>query len=250
MVTPEALAEAAAIGPYFAVTTGPRPQGAAFRPMTDLYADRAALEDCVRAVAQRIGTGQRRVAASTLHLGTASRLWSTALACAALTGSVPDLSPQRLWWRLPPSGPVDLWLPELRTLPQEPAGALHETVAVRNLRPLSDTVHEVFGVSPQTLRGNAASALVGAARVLLAQAPHAPHPVTPLVRGLLDRPPLAGAGTYDVTPDGSVRLRRRSCCLYYRVPGAGTCGDCVLNERNHRNHRNGPHRHDREETPA
>ncbi|WP_250213408.1 (2Fe-2S)-binding protein [Acrocarpospora catenulata] len=21
---------------------------------------------------------------------------------------------------------------------------------------------------------------------------------------------------------------RRSCCLYYRVPGGGTCGDCVL----------------------
>jgi len=24
---------------------------------------------------------------------------------------------------------------------------------------------------------------------------------------------------------------RRSCCLFYRLPGAGTCGDCVLDER-------------------
>ncbi|MEU9111287.1 (2Fe-2S)-binding protein [Streptomyces sp. NPDC048483] len=25
--------------------------------------------------------------------------------------------------------------------------------------------------------------------------------------------------------------RRRNCCLYYRVPGMGTCGDCVLNRQ-------------------
>lgn len=244
MVTPEALARVAAIGPYFAVTTGPLPDAAAFRPLTDLYADPAALEGYVHAVAQRLGTDQLRVAASTLHLGTASRLWSLALACSALTGRVPDLGPERLWWRQAPSGPVELWLPEVRELPRDPGDAphaLHDTVAVRNLRPLSDAVHEVFGVSPQTLRGNAASALVGAFRVLLARAPHAPYPVTTLVRGLLDRPPLAGAGAYEMTPDGAIALRRRSCCLYYRVPGAGTCGDCVLNHRNSR---------DREETSA
>ncbi|MEU9251987.1 (2Fe-2S)-binding protein [Streptomyces sp. NPDC048270] len=244
MVTPGTLAEAAAIGPYFAVAAGPRPDGAAFRPMTDLYTDRAALKGYVDAVAGRLGTDRRRVAASTLHLGTASRLWSVALACSALTGRVPDLSPPLLWWRQAPAGPVELWLPEVRTLPDGPAAALHDTVAVRNLRPLSDAVREVYGVSPQTLRGNAASALVGALRVLLARAPHAPHPATPLVLGLLGRPPLAGAGTYETAPDGTVRLSRRSCCLYYRVPGAGTCGDCVLNRRNIRDHRN------REETSA
>jgi iron complex transport system ATP-binding protein len=27
--------------------------------------------------------------------------------------------------------------------------------------------------------------------------------------------------------------RRTSCCLYYRVPGGGLCGDCVLTTQPH-----------------
>lgn len=27
---------------------------------------------------------------------------------------------------------------------------------------------------------------------------------------------------------GLLAFRRRSCCLYYRVPGGSTCGDCCL----------------------
>ncbi|WP_149182300.1 (2Fe-2S)-binding protein [Streptomyces sp. TRM49041] len=240
-ITPDALARISAVGPYFAVATGPRPEADGFRPLTDLYADPGALEDSVRAVSGRLGTGlpgagasragASRVGASTLHLGTASRLWSIALACATLTGRVPDLGPDRLWWRLPVSGPLDLWLPDLREVDQEPLPALHHTVAVQNLTPWADAVRRVSGVSPHTLRGNAASALIGAHRVLLAREPHAPYPVVPLVRGLLDRPPLAGAGTCRTVPDGPLAFRRRSCCLYYRVPGAGICGDCVLDPK-------------------
>ena len=37
--------------------------------------------------------------------------------------------------------------------------------------------------------------------------------------------PLSDTGT--LGPDGE-GFRRRSCCLYYRVPGGGLCGDCVL----------------------
>jgi ferric iron reductase protein FhuF len=29
-------------------------------------------------------------------------------------------------------------------------------------------------------------------------------------------------------PDMVWTFRRRSCCLYYRVPGGGLCDDCVL----------------------
>ncbi|WP_326621708.1 (2Fe-2S)-binding protein (plasmid) [Streptomyces anulatus] len=182
-------------------------------------------------MAQRLGTDQVRVAASTLHLGTASRLWSIALASAALTGRVPGLNPDRLWWRSAPSGPVELWLPAPRELPQDIVTALHESVAVQNLRPLNDAVHRVCGVPPQVLRGNAASALVGALRVLLTRAPHASRPVVPLARDLLGREPLTGAGALNAGPEGTVTFRRHSCCLYYRVPGAGTCGDCVLNRK-------------------
>ena len=28
--------------------------------------------------------------------------------------------------------------------------------------------------------------------------------------------------------DAALTFRRRSCCLYYRVPGGGLCGDCCL----------------------
>ncbi|MER7666632.1 (2Fe-2S)-binding protein [Streptomyces sp. NPDC096193] len=230
-LTPDALARISTIGPYFAVATGPRPEAEGFRPLTDLYEDPDTLEDCVGAVSGQLGIDQRRVAASTLHLGTASRLWSIALACAALTGRVPDLAPDRLWWRLPASGPLDLWLPDLREVDQEPLPALLRTVAVQNLAPWADAVRRVSRVSPHTLRGNAASALIGAHRVLLARAPAPILPAVPLVRALLDRPPLAGTGTYHVGPAGPLAFRRRSCCLYYRVPGAATCGDCVLNPK-------------------
>lgn len=231
VITSDALARISAIGPYFAVATGTHPEAHGFRPMTDLYADRESLEECVRVVAGRLGTDQLRVAASTLHLGTASRLWSIALACATLTGRVPDLAPERLWWRLPAAGPLDLWLPDPREVGQEPHSALHHTVIVQNLTPWADAVRRASGVSPHILRGNAASALIGAHRVLLARAPHPLLPVVPLVQALLDRPPLAGAGTHRATPAEPLAFQRRSCCLYYRVPGAGTCGDCVLNTK-------------------
>ncbi|MCH0540867.1 (2Fe-2S)-binding protein [Streptomyces sp. MUM 203J] len=227
-VTPGLLARISTIGPYFAVATGPRPEADGFRPMTDLYAGPGVLEECVRAVAGRLGTDQPRVAASTLHLGAASRLWSIALACATFTGRVPDLGPERLWWRLPGSGPLDLWLPDPREVDREPCPALHHTVAVRNLVPWAAAVRRASGVSPHTLRGNAASALIGAHRVLLAREPRSRFTVVPLVRALLDRPPLAGAGAYRAAGSGPLAFRRRSCCLFYRVPGAGTCGDCVL----------------------
>ncbi|MCT7357109.1 (2Fe-2S)-binding protein [Streptomyces sp. 15-116A] len=230
-LTPGALERISAIGPYFALATGPSPRTHGFRPMTDLYGDPEALEDCVRAVAGRLGTDLPRVAASTLHLGTASRLWSVSLACAALTGRVPDLAPGRLWWRMPASGPLDLWLDDLTAVDGEPLAALHHTVAVRNLTPWADAVRRASGVSPHTLRGNAASALIGAHRVLLSGGPRPLVPVVPLVGALLELPPLAGAGTHRATPTGQLAFRRRSCCLYYRVPGAGTCGDCVLNAK-------------------
>ncbi|GFH38489.1 hypothetical protein SCWH03_47310 [Streptomyces pacificus] len=97
------------------------------------------------------------------------------------------------------------------------------------------------GVSPHTLRGNASSALIGAHRVLLAKTTAPLLPLVRLVRGLLDRPPLAGTGTYRFTPPRPLAFRRRSCCLYYRVPGTGTCGDCVLNPKERRR----PHDHHR-----
>jgi FhuF 2Fe-2S C-terminal domain len=51
-----------------------------------------------------------------------------------------------------------------------------------------------------------------------------------LTARMLALEPLRGTGEL-VQPDPSRPWRflvRRSCCLFYRVPGGGTCGDCVL----------------------
>ncbi|MFF8786103.1 (2Fe-2S)-binding protein [Streptomyces sp. NPDC015125] len=226
-MTTDTLARISAIGPYFAVSCGPRTDAPDFSPLTDLYGDQAALEAYVTAVGKRLGTGQQRVAASTLHIGTAARLWSVALAATVLTGEVPDLAPQRLWWRTATSGPIDLWLPEMISVSRgdDLPGALYESIVVRNLRPLDEAMRRYFGLSPKVLQGNVTSALMGAVRTLNRRAPHAPHPPLPLATALLEREPLASAGTLTVHP---LAYRRHNCCLYYRVPGAGYCDECVL----------------------
>jgi ferric iron reductase protein FhuF len=44
---------------------------------------------------------------------------------------------------------------------------------------------------------------------------------------LLRTGPLAGTGTLAYR-GGRPAFRRRSCCLYYRVPGGALCADCGL----------------------
>ncbi|GGQ19916.1 (2Fe-2S)-binding protein [Streptomyces roseolilacinus] len=226
MTIADTLARVSATGPYFAVSCGPRADPGDFRPLTDLYTDREILSAQVADLVRRIGT-DRRVAASALHLGTAARLWSIALATAALAGRVPDLTPDRLHWRATGSGTVELWLPEPAAMPgRDLPAALYETVAVRNLAPLGEALGGPFGLSPKLLRGNVASALAGAVRILRTHGPDTPHPPLPIAAALLERGPLADAGTLTLAPPA---YRRRSCCLFYRVPGADYCGDCVLN---------------------
>jgi FhuF 2Fe-2S C-terminal domain len=99
------------------------------------------------------------------------------------------------------------------------------------------------------LWGNVASALAGAAGMLADMYPdgQAAHPGASGAAGLADRagvaeragvivaqalaqPPLAGTGRL-VRPDPEHARRflvRHNCCLYYRIPGGATCGDCVL----------------------
>ncbi|MBW1596319.1 (2Fe-2S)-binding protein [Streptomyces sp. JJ38] len=236
MVSPpgDHLTRLGQVGPFFHVHPGPRPDPEGFRPLRELYGEGRALSSYTAFVARRLGTDQTRVAASTAHLGLASRLWSVALASAALSGRVPDLDPSGVWWCPNPAGPLRLWLPEPRDLPAaepaELAEALHATVLEANLRPLGAAVRELARVSWHTLHGNAASALVGGLRVLADARPDARATAVALAEDVLRRAPLADAGTVSPAPDG-LALARHNCCLYYRVPGAGTCGDCVLRRR-------------------
>ncbi|MFJ4775829.1 (2Fe-2S)-binding protein [Streptomyces sp. NPDC088762] len=220
----DVLRRLASVGPFFTVPYGKEPPGPGFRPLSVLYGEQ--LGPYVAEVGRRVGSGPGRVAASTAQLGIASRLWSLGLGCAALAGRVPDLSPDRVWWRLPGAGSLELWLPEPADLPAE---ALGETV-LGNLAVLDAGLRERFGVSSKVLRGNAASGLVGALRVLIDRVPAGPA-VEAAAALLADGGALAGTGTFLHEEGLGVAFVRRSCCLYYRVPGGGFCGDCVLRTR-------------------
>ncbi|WP_407566065.1 (2Fe-2S)-binding protein [Streptomyces sp. 184] len=213
-----ALADAAALGPFFTLTVGGPDAG--WHPVADTYARGAA--DLVAATARRLGTAELRIGASLVQFGHASRLWSPVLACALLHGVVPDLTGlQRAddgpALRLPTAAghpaPATAGLPE----------ALYDAVVTRHLEPLAAGLR--VKVAPGLLHGNAASALVGAAAALRAARPALGDPLTRLTRALLGAGRLAGTGV--LTGPGPT-FRRRSCCLYYRVPGGGTCGDCSL----------------------
>ncbi|MFJ9939845.1 (2Fe-2S)-binding protein [Streptomyces erythrochromogenes] len=221
----DVLLRLADVGPFFTVAYGQEPPGPGYRPLTALYGGQ--LVPYVAEVGRRIGSGPGRVAASTAQFGIASRLWSIGLGCAALAGRVPDLAADRVWWRLPDEGSLQLWLPEPVGRPAEDLGAS----VLGNLALLQTALRERYGVSPTVLRGNAASGLVGALRVLIDRVPGGAAPG--LVRDLLaEGGALAGTGAFVHEEGLGVAFVRRSCCLYYRVPGGGgLCGDCVLRTR-------------------
>ncbi|MFF7458894.1 (2Fe-2S)-binding protein [Kitasatospora sp. NPDC008115] len=219
----------AAVGPYFALDAATAPgqdPPPGFRPLREFYAPGpdGPLADRVREVARRLGTGEPRVAASVLHLGLAARFCSVGLGAAALLGELPGLEPARAWVRVPEQGPIDLWSP-YRHAPADPAPLaerFRRTVVEGWLADLAAAVRSAVPLSDGLLRGNAASALAGALRVLDTPTARA------LVAEALDRPPLAGTGTLTGTSAGAA-FRRNSCCLYYRTgPRAGVCGDCCF----------------------
>lgn len=211
---------------------GPRPRsdtpvpGGAHRPLAELYAGQDdALTARVNVVATRLRVPERRVAASVAHLGLAARLWSTALGPAALHGRFPGLDPAELHWDGGLTAPDDLWWSGTATRPATVAD-LRAAVQEGHLVPLHAALRRDGRISPRLLWGNAGSALAGALREIVRWSmargrPEVAERAAVLVGGLLDHPDLAG------TVRGP-RLRRATCCLYYRAPGGGLCGDCVF----------------------
>ncbi|MFF5449496.1 (2Fe-2S)-binding protein [Streptomyces sp. NPDC012888] len=223
----EALGRLAGVGQFFTVSCGDEPAGGGFRTLAELYAGGPPLEGYVGEVGRRMGGADDRVAASTLQFGLAARMWSLGLGALALTGRVPELDPGRVWWRLPEGRSVELWLPDPGS---RPGGELGGTV-LAHLDGLQETLRRRYRVSAHTLRGNSASGLAGALRELLNRMPGAEPVAVPAVAALLGSGPLAGTGTFVHELGLGVAFVRRSCCLYYRAPGGGLCGDCVLRTR-------------------
>lgn len=220
------LVESGSVGGFFALRTSAPGSGGAHRPLARLYAgEDGPLRARVDRVAARLGAPDRRVGASVAHLGLAARLWSTALGPAALHGRFPDLAPAELYWDGALTSPDDLWWAGSATRPGT-VDELRAAVIEAHLVPLHAALRRDGRVSPRLLWGNAGSALAGALRELTRWAhahgrPEVAERAAALVSGLLGHPDLAG------TVRGP-RLRRASCCLYYRCPGGGLCGDCVF----------------------
>jgi FhuF 2Fe-2S C-terminal domain len=193
--------------------------GAGWRPFTDL------LDPAV--AAERVGVARDtlvtmfgldpatvpvRVVASVTFLGVASRL----LAPPLVTPRYP--APEQLFWKPVAGGPWPMACTARPTeKPAEEDGLFRDRILLGLVAPLLAVFQAEFRLSPKVLWGNVSSALAGAAGQLDDPA------VWATVAELLDVAPLAG--TADLRGRA---LRRRNCCLYYRIPGGGTCGDCVL----------------------
>jgi len=235
-----ALADLDGLGGFFPVLTGeavPPDAGTPdWRPLSGLCAPDhldGRIEATRRVFAERTGIAPAevppRIAASVLHLGIVERLLSPAIGAAVLHRVVPDPAAWR--WRPAPRGPLPLLaegpgaaVPDPAADPSGAAGALVGGYLDGLVEPVSRAVGSRVPVSPRVLHGNTASAVAGALRHLSAARPEAAPGASALLRELLTRHPLDGAGRLD---DGG-RFTRRSCCLYYRLPGGGKCGDCIL----------------------
>ncbi|MCV7257981.1 ATP-binding cassette domain-containing protein [Mycobacterium shimoidei] len=208
------LDELSRVSSYFTLTTGPVDQG--WRPVGQLYTDTAVLRGIVDRLQARIDAAERRVAASTFFLGFAARLWSIGLGALATGRLLLDLTPEHLMFsetdgeiHLHVEHPVAWEGDALEPL-------LTDMVLATHLDPLAAALRRLTPTSAKLLRGNAASALLGAGGVLGGEA-------TALARRLCADERLADAVVFT-----GATYRRTSCCLYYRASRGGLCGDCVL----------------------
>jgi hypothetical protein len=217
-----ALAAAAALGPYFDLAVGNETQR--WRPAADVY--HAGLDSFIAAAGEQLGVTETRVSASIVQLGHASRLWSPVLASALLRGVVPDLADLRVGAERPARLGVPAPRGWLATDPAELARLAYRVVMTEQVEPLVRGLR--VKVADGLLWGNAASAMTGALSVLVAARPGQEQAARTLAGLLLDTGRLRGTGRF--TGPG-IQFRRNSCCLYYRIPGGGTCGDCSLTAR-------------------
>jgi len=235
-----ALRAAATAGDFFDLTGPHRDPAAGWRPLRDLVDDAAAMAEVVaagRRAMARIGAVppsavEPRAAASVLFLGLAARLVAAPIGAAVLGGAVPLLTLDDVLWRPHDRGSPVLVAGPARAVPTdhpEQAAMLIRRFTVDGaVRPLLESFRLACRISPRVLWGNVASAVGGAVQVLVSAAPDRAPTAVSIGRRLLDLGQLAGT-TQPLPPDaGRWPPRRRSCCLLYRVPGAGICTDCVL----------------------
>jgi hypothetical protein len=232
----DALASAAQLGPFFTIAPlRSRDAEQAWWPLDALPAD--VLTRQLAATSGFLGTGdsrdESRTLGSILHLGAAAALCSPLLAVAAQHGFVPALTAANVDVGYPPVGPLRVSLNAAPT-PVQPARLpelADQLIAVALdglLEPFTARLTAIEPLPEQTLAGNAFSSLAAAARLI---EPAAAGRRARVLVDLMSRrsPLLTGAGDLHWQQlGGHEYFRRRNCCLFYRIPGAGTCGDCIL----------------------
>jgi len=221
----------AELGPFFAL--GQVTASGAWRPLRDLL-DGATLDERVthvRTVLSMMAGAdvQLRVAASTMSLGLFARLVSPVFGAVALGLAVPRPSLDGAWWQPVDRGPWSLALTG-PALEPDAAGLLTDVV-----RPIAEALAGRYSLSMRILWGNAASAVFGAAGMVCSARPELSTVAGDIATTLLSGP-LVGTGELRESvgdPASGVvqQFVRASCCLYYRIPGGGYCGDCVLAHR-------------------
>lgn len=224
----------AALGDFFAL---PAADPATWRPLASLCGDQAAVHEYTMrtraATASGFGIDQADVpvkaAASSVHLSITARLLSPVVGSAACLGTVPLLTLDSLFWQLDSSHRPVLGAAGAASVsetdPHRAATLIAGSLIGNVLSLLNDTMRLAESLSPQVMWGNIASAANGAVTVLAQSRPDARARGHDLVDALIAIEPLCGTADFVGT-----RFRRRSCCLFYQVPGSGYCGDCVLVE--------------------
>jgi hypothetical protein len=184
----------------------------------------------VDGVAGWLGIDEPRVAASLVLLGYSARLVGPGIAVLLREGILPDLRPAGLSYAFTPARGFRLGAPDpagWRAGRQVLLAWWCRDVLDEHLAPVIAAVRRVVPVAEALLWGNVASGLAGALRAV-ADGGYAPLAECRAAGDiLLGYGPLGGAGEL-TERGGRLAYRRRSCCLYYRIDGGGTCGDCPL----------------------
>ncbi len=232
----DVLRAAAQLGPFFHLRFGMELElEGDWQPFSLFTATKGAelLEERVAVLARALDTDLTRPVASLLHLNAAAALLSPLLAAASQAGVVPTLDPESLHFAY--GGPGSLLLarpgtPGIAGPALLPALATHLTeIGIRALLdPFTAALTTVVPLPQPALAGNTLSALATAARLITPAAAgfRARALVDLIARGY---EPLRDAGRLDWrASDPQQYFRRGNCCLYYQLPGAGLCGDCIL----------------------